>query len=109
MINQPIIHDRHIVKEVFGQIMEHGGFKNVFSKPDNLTILTVRNEGSMDDRIIPSLKGYENTSILESNLNYLGIKNLVVLKDNRLPWRNTFKFEMILNYLHILEEIKISF
>ena len=36
----------------------------------------------------------------KANLNYLGIKNLVVLKDNRLPWRNTFKFEMILNYLN---------
>ena len=100
MINQPIIHDRHIVKEVFGQIMEHGGFKNVFSKPDNLTILTVRNEGSMEDRLIPKMLDYKYKSILEANLEYLGIQPLVVLTDPRLPWRNTFKIEMLHNYLN---------
>ena len=73
--------------------------KNSFTKPDNLTIITVRNEGTMEDRIIPSLRGYENKSILEANLEYLGIQPLTVLTDSRLPWRNTFKFELINNYL----------
>ena len=66
--------------------------------PKDLTIVTCRNEGSLEDRIIPHLSGYEEKSILESNMEYLGL-NLVVLKDARLPWRNTFKFEMINNYL----------
>ena len=100
MINTPIIHDRHIVKDSFNQIIEHSEYKNAFSKPDNLTIITVRNKGTMEDRIIPSLKGYENKSILEANLEYLGIQPLVVLTDPRLPWRNTFKFEIIHNYLN---------
>ena len=100
MINQPIIHDRHIVKDTFSQLIKHGGYKNAFTKPKDLTIVTVRNEGSMEDRIIPSLKGYENRSILEANTEYLGIKPLTILTDSRLPWRNTFKFEIILDYLN---------
>ena len=100
MINQPLIHDRHIVKNIFSQLVEQKRFKNMFSKPKNLTIATVRNEGTMEDRIISSLKGYENQSILEANTKYLGIKPLTVLTDARLPWRNTFKFEVILNYLN---------
>jgi hypothetical protein len=30
----------------------------------------------------------------------LGIEGLVILTDDRLPWRNTFKFEMLNNYLN---------
>ena len=97
MIDTPIIHDRHLVKQAFNQVIKHGNYKDAFSKPDNLTIVTVRNEGTMEDRIIPSLKGYEDKSILEANLEYLGIQPLVILTDPRLPWRNTFKFEIILN------------
>ena len=97
-ITQPIIHDRHLVKEAF-EIVKSRTERGLFKLPDNLTILTCRNEGSMEDRIIPHLSGYENVSILESNLDYLGI-DLVVLKDDRLPWRNTFKIEMINNYLN---------
>ena len=100
MINTPVIHDRHIVKNAFNQVIESGEYETAFSKPDNLTIVTVRNEGTMEDRIIPSLKGYEDKSILEANLEYLGIQPLTVLTDSRLPWRNTFKFEIILNFLN---------
>ena len=99
-IKQPIIHDRHIVKSIFENMKNNGVNKNAFKMPDNLTITTCRNEGSMEDRIIDHLKGYEDKSILESSLEYLGIDNLVVLRDGRLPWRNTFKFEMIHNYLN---------
>ena len=97
-ITQPIIHDRHIVKDAF-ETLKSQTEKNIFENPDNLTIVTCRNEGSMEDRIISHLSGYEDVSILESNLDYLGI-DLVVLKDARLPWRNTFKFEIVLNYLN---------
>lgn len=100
MIHAPVIHDRYIVKDAFDQMIQNGGYKNAFRKPDNLTILTVRNEGSLEERIIPSLEGYEDKSILETNLEYLGIEPLTVLTDSRLPWRNTFKFEIILNYLN---------
>ena len=96
-IKQPIIHDRHLVKEAF-ETLKSQTEPGIFSHPKDLTIVTCRNEGSLEDRIIPHLSGYENTSILESNMEYLGL-NLVVLKDARLPWRNTFKFEMINNYL----------
>ena len=97
-IKQPVIHDRHIVKKAF-ELLKSGIEPNIFSHPKDLTIVTCRNEGTMEDRIIPHLSGYENTSILEDNLKYLGI-DLVVLTDNRLPWRNTFKFEMLYNYLN---------
>ena len=96
-IKQPIIHDRHLVKKAF-ELFKSQTKPNIFTHPKDLTIVTCRNEGSLEDRIIPHLSGYENTSILESNMEYLGL-NLVVLKDARLPWRNTFKFEMINNYL----------
>ena len=78
MINQPVVHDRHHVKRLFEDMIASGMYKNIFTKPDDLTILTCRNEGSMEDRIIPNLRGYEDISILENNLDYLGIKNLVV-------------------------------
>ena len=96
-ITQPIIHDRHIVKQAMEQLIQNG--TGEFQKPDNLTIVTCRNEGTLADRIIPHLSGYEEQSILERNMEYLGME-LVVLKDARLPWRNTFKFEMLHNYLN---------
>ena len=97
-IFQPIVHDRHIVSELFEQMKDRCILENAFKLPSNLTIVTCRNEGTLDDRIIPQLAGYEDTSILESNCEYLGI-DLEVLTDSRLPWRNTFKFEMLKNYL----------
>ena len=96
-ITQPIIHDRHIVKQAMEQLIQNGPVE--FKKPEDLTIVTCRNEGTLEDRIIPHLSGYEEQSILERNMEYLGME-LVVLKDARLPWRNTFKFEMLHNYLN---------
>ena len=81
-ITQPIIHDRHIVKQAFEQMKEAGEIK--FEHPKDLTIVTCRNEGTLEDRIIPHLSGYEDTSILERNMEYLGL-DLVVLRDGRLP------------------------
>jgi len=75
--------------------------KNSFKLPEDLTIITCRNSGTMEDRIIDSLSGYEYKSILECSLEYLGIEGLVVLRDDRLPWRNTFKIEMVKNYLDL--------
>ena len=99
-IKQPIIHDRHIVKSIFENMKNKKLYNNAFKMPTDLTIITCRNEGTLEDRIIESLRGYEEKSILESSLEYLGIDDLVLLKDERLPWRCTFKFEMINNYLN---------
>jgi len=116
-IAQPIIHDRHIVKKAFELFKSQNVWKKnfntmdstssvvdnpfdpIFQHPKDLTIVTCRNEGTLEDRIIPHLSGYEETSILEENMKYLGL-DLVVLKDDRLPWRNTFKFEMLHKYLN---------
>ncbi len=97
-IKQPIIHDRHVVKKAF-ELFKSQTKPNIFNHPKDLTIVTCRNKGTMEDRIIPDLTGYEETSILEESLNYIGL-DLVVLKDDRLPWRNTFKFEMLHDYLN---------
>ncbi len=99
----PIIHDRHLVKEAFRQIRENGTYENAFSMPEELTIVLVRNEGSLSDRIIPHLSGFEDTSILESNLNYLGIEGYEVLSKT-IPqgedkWKWTNKIKWILEYL----------
>ena len=80
-INSPIIHDRHIVKSYFEDIKQNMIYKNAFKCPADFTIITCRNEGSLEDRIIDSLKGYEYKSILECSLEYLGVDNLVVLKE----------------------------
>ena len=98
-IKQPVIHDRHVVNSAFEQMKNNKSLKNKFVNSDNLTIVTCRNKESMEDRLIPQLLKYKDKSILEENLEYLGV-DLVVLRDERLPWRCTFKFEMINNYLN---------
>ena len=55
-IKQPVIHDRHIVKRAFEILTSKG--KVQFEHPKDLTIVTCRNEGSMEDRIIPHLYGW---------------------------------------------------
>ena len=96
----PIIHDRHLVKQWIETILQEDDYKNAFKMPKNLTIITCRNEGPMTERLVDSLIGWVEISVLEKSLEYLGIEGLVVLKDDRLPWRNTFKFEMLHNYLN---------
>jgi hypothetical protein len=70
MITNPIIHDRHIVKNYFENMVFNNIHKNKFITPKDLTIVTCRNLGTMEDRIINSLSGYEHKSILECNLEY---------------------------------------
>ena len=60
VITQPIIHDRHIVNSLFESMKNDGQLKGAFRLPSNLTIITCRNEGSMVDRLIPHLYGYEH-------------------------------------------------
>jgi len=96
----PMIHDRHLVKAWLEAILQRDDYKNAFKMPKNLTIATCRNKGPMIERMIDSLEGWDKISVLEKSLEYLGIDGLVVLTDDRLPWRNTFKFEMLNNYLN---------
>ena len=65
-MNQPLVHDRHIVKKEFQNLVNNQ--IGQFDMPENLTIVTCRNEGTLEDRIIPHLSGYEEESILESNM-----------------------------------------
>ena len=99
VIEQPIIHNRFIVKEIFELMKKQGTYKGLFSCPSSLTITTCRNSGPMTDRIINELEGYEDVSLLESSLQHLGIHTLKRLESSELPWRNTFKFELINEYL----------
>ena len=96
----PMIHDRHLVKKWLEAILQRDDYKNAFKMPENLTIATCRNKGPMTERMIDSLEGWDKISVLEKSLEYLGIDGLVILTDDRLPWRNTFKFEMLYNYLN---------
>jgi hypothetical protein len=102
-IKQPIIHDRHLVKSQFETLKRLQLFENKFSMPEDLSIVLCRNEGSLSDRIIPQLAGYEDTSILESNLQYLGIDNYTVLS-RKIPegegqWIWTNKIKWIYEYI----------
>ena len=62
-ITTPVIHDRHLVREAF-ELLKSQTEPGIFTHPKDLTILTCRNEGSLEDRIIDSLVGYDETSIL---------------------------------------------
>jgi hypothetical protein len=103
VIEQPIIHNRFIVKEIFELMKKQGTYKGLFSCPSSLTITTCRNSGPMTDRIIPELEGYEDVSLLESSLQHLGIHTLNRLESSELPWRNTFKFELLNEYFNSVE------
>jgi len=100
VITQPVIHNRFIVKQHFESMKQNGTKYQTLNMPEELTIATCRNEGKMTDRLIDSLQGYDEVSFLESSLQFLGINSLEVLTDARLPWRNTFKFQMLHDYLN---------
>jgi len=57
-IKQPIIHDRHVVKKAF-EMFKSQTKPNIFNQPSDLTIVTCRNEGTLEDRIIPHLSGID--------------------------------------------------
>ena len=100
VITQPVIHNRFIVKQHFESMKQNGTKYQTLNMPEELTIVTCRNEGKMTDRLIHELQGYDEVSLLESSLQFLGISSLEVLTDARLPWRNTFKFQMLHDYLN---------
>lgn len=97
----PVIHDRHVVGMVFDWMKENDVNHKRFKKPDNLTILTCRNKGEMKRAtLFPDLAEYTVVSILEQNLEYLGIEGMVVLsEDFEGPWRCTYKIQWIHDYL----------
>ena len=60
----PIIHDRHLVKQWIETILQRDDYKNAFKMPKNLTIITCRNEGPMTERLVDSLIGWVEISVL---------------------------------------------
>ena len=100
-ITQPIIHDRHVVKKVFEHMKANEINKGAFKRPNNLTVLTAKNEGE-HDRMIPHLQGYNEITIFEQSLNYLGIDDYVVLskKMDASKWRCSHKINWVLDYLN---------
>ena len=64
---QPIIHDRHLVKTEFEKLKQRLQ-PNCFELPKELTIVTCRNKGSMDNNPSPGNKKGGLTTILEKSL-----------------------------------------
>lgn len=95
---QPVVHDRHLVKEIFHNMKRNNVHRNAFEIPSNLTIVLCRNRGSLAHKTIPHLSGYEEYPILQQNLEYLGINDYVVLS-KELPWQWTDKIRLILKFL----------
>ena len=74
-IKQPIIHDRHIVKQQF-EVLKSEVAPNTYKCPDNLTIVTCRNKGPLDDTVVQLTGG------VKSCLGYCGSKNIHSLHKN---------------------------
>ena len=82
----PIIHREKIATWFFKALQTAYWLEGVYKKPQNLTILTVNSTGKK--------------SLFEQSLDYLGIKNYVVLNESfEGEWRHTLKIHFILNYL----------
>jgi len=82
----PIIHRKKIAIWFFKALQTAYWLEGVYKKSQNLTILTVNSTGEK--------------SLFEESLDYLGIKNYVVLNEPfDGPWHHTLKIRFILNYL----------
>ena len=54
--NQPVVHDRHLVKEIFHNMKRNNVHRNAFEIPSNLTIVLCRNKGSLAHHIFQDMK-----------------------------------------------------
>ena len=81
-----IIHREKFAQKYFKALKTAYWMKNAFKTPKNLTIITLHN--------------YHEKSLFEQSLDFLGIRNYVILNESfEGPWRHTLKIQWILNYL----------
>lgn len=81
----PIVHDYQFARRIFAKLRRSGRLKNAFRCPDELTIFTAHN--------------YRNSSLLEANLQYLGIDDYVVLNRRVEVWSNSLRIKWFLEFL----------
>lgn len=83
---QPLTHRNKKALFQWGLMKEHPGLRYKYRKPDNLTILTCHD--------------HEGKSLLEENMDYLGIMNYVVLRwPKGEPFRSAHRLRLIWHYL----------
>lgn len=81
----PIVHNRFLVTELWKEMTLQGTLENRFKKPEKLTIVLCHN--------------YPSKTLLEQNLDFLGIRDYVVLKGDPNKWSNLHKLKLIYDYL----------
>ena len=81
-----IIHREKFAQKYFRALKTAYWMKDTYSTPKDLTIIT--------------LHDYSEKSLFEQSLDFLGIKDYVVLSEQfEGPWRHTLKIQWIVNYL----------
>lgn len=84
--NCPIIHRKSIAEAIFKDMIKTKIFYHKFKKPPNLAILVTHN--------------FKKRSLFELNLDFLGIKDYVILNDPDITeWNHIYKHKWILEYL----------
>ena len=81
---QPITHRLKIAIPQFVEMQKSGELEGKFKTPKNLTIFTTHN--------------FIDISLLEMNLNFLGMEYIVIRKPG-LNWKSITKLEVVLEYL----------
>jgi len=81
----PVIHDSQLAHRMQLWMEHEGSLKFAFQMPEGLSIFTAHN--------------YDNKSLLERNLDFLGIHNYDVIKINMKPWNHTLRVKWFLDYL----------
>ena len=81
----PIVHDDPIARNVHEAMEAEGRLRNAFRRPDELSILTAHN--------------YPEPSLLERNLQYLGISNVHVINRPVKVWSNSLRVRWFVEYL----------
>ena len=80
----PLVHHRFHSRDQFATMEKSGRLKNAFRTPDNLSIFTAHN--------------YTSESLLERNLNYLGV-DLHVINRRIRKWSNYQRVRWFLQYM----------
>lgn len=82
----PIIHNKRLGEIFHASMRQTPGLRGPYRTPDALEILTCHN--------------YNEKSLFEKSLDYVGIRNYTVLhQEIDGPWRNTLKLKWVLDHL----------